>query len=201
MILRQVQWLSHVRVSKVVRGFPTITTKSRPRTLIRSLAATVPRFPSAGLTHVGGVLTQGFIWLIAVHQPVSTLHHPGHARLTHIVQGTVSIRIGVSPQGIIWALGSPTPLCLGYLEHAGTFVPVVHHLCPQPVPWTLRRVHRSVLVAGHEVGCVRFVGVTVDPVRQAATARVVNVARLAGARTDLLPVIACKGRKFRKCFA
>lgn len=175
--------------------------KIRPRTLIRSLAATVPRSPSAGLTHVGGVLTQGFIWLIAVHQPVSTLHHRSHAPLTHIVQGTVSIRIGVSPQGIIWALGSPTPLCLGYLEHAGTFVPVVHHLCPQPVPRTLGRVHRSVLVAGHEVGCVRFVGVTVNPVRQAATARVVNVARLAGARTDLLPVIACKGRKFRKCFA
>lgn len=136
-----------------------------------------------------------------VHKPVSTLHHRGHAPLTHVVQGTVSIRIGVRPQGIIRALGSPTPLSLGYLEHAGTFVPVVHHLCPQPVPRTLGCVHRSVLVAGHEVGCVRFVGVTVNPVRQAATARVVNVARLAGARTDLLPVVACKGRKFRKCFA
>lgn len=125
-----------------------------------------------------------------VHKPVSTLHHRGHAPLTHVVQGTVFIRIGVRPQGIIRALGSPTPLGLGYLEHAGTFVPVVHHLCPQPVPRTLGCVHRSVLVAGHVVGCVRFVGVTVNPVRQAATARVVNVARLAGARTDLLPVIA-----------
>lgn len=185
-------------VSKCKQGCSWIfdlTTKTRTRTWTRSLAGTVPRFPSAGLTHVGGVLTQGFIRLIPVHQPVSTLHHRGHAPLTHIVQGAVSIRIGVRPQGIIRALGSPTPLGLGDLEHTGTFVPVVHHLFPQPVPLTLGGVHRSVLVAGNEVGCVQFVWVPVDPVRQAATARVVDVARLAGARTDLLPVVACTGKK------
>lgn len=193
----EISSVSYPTVTKCMEGCSWISDHNHKNQTknFRSLAGAVPWFPSAGLTHVGGVLTQGFIRLIPVHQPVSTLHHRGHAPLTHIVQGAVSIRIGVRPQGIIRALGSPTPLGLGDLEHTGTFVAVVHHLCPQPVPRTLGGVHRSVLVAGHEVGCVQFVWVPVDSVRQAATARVVDVARLAGARTDLLPVVACTGKK------